>query len=160
MRATENFDTKNSELVFIFGTLIEAGSDTSRIAIGQVIAAAAIYTEWVQKARAELDAVCGSHAERLPGFEDRDSLPYITAATKEALRWRPYLQTGVFRTLTQDDEYEKYKFPAGTIFTWNAWAIALNPEEYEDPEVFKPERFLNEDLNNPLKGHWSFGAGM
>jgi len=25
--------------------------------------------------------------------------------------------------------------------------------------VFMPERFLNGDLNNPLKGHWSFGTG-
>lgn len=137
---------------------MEAGSDTSRIAIGQCIACAAIYPEWVKKARAEMDAVCGN-AERLPSFEDRDKMPYMTAVAKEILRWRPFIQGGTPRELIQDDEYEDYKFPAGTVFTWNPWAIALNPKEYDDPLTFKPERFLNDDLRNPLKGHWSFGAG-
>jgi len=61
--------------------------------------------------------------------------------------------------LIQDDEYEGYKFPAGTLFTWNATAIALDPREYEQPERFWPERFLNDDLDHVLKGHWSFGPG-
>ncbi|PVH83864.1 cytochrome P450 [Cadophora sp. DSE1049] len=146
------------ESYFVFGTLMEAGSDTSRVAIGQAVAAAAIYPEWVQKARAELDAVCGD-AERLPSFEDRKDIPYLTAVVKETLRWRPFIQAGVNRVLIKDDEYKGYKFPKGTVFTWNPWGIALNPAEYDQPLDFIPDRFLNEDLDNPLKGHWSFGAG-
>lgn len=98
-------------------------------------------------------------AERLPVFDDKPNLPYITAAVKEGFRWRPFAEIGMPHVLTQDDEYEGYKFPAGTIFTWNASSIALDPREYEDPERFYPERFLNEDLDNPMKGHWAFGAG-
>ena len=37
--------------------------------------------------------------------------------------------------------------------------VALDPNEYEEPKRFLPERFLNEDLNKPLAGHWSFGMG-
>src|SRR2546423_2039876 len=37
--------------------------------------------------------------------------------------------------------------------------ISLDPEEYPDPKRFFPERFLNEDLEKPLAGHWSFGMG-
>jgi cytochrome P450 len=62
--------------------------------------------------------------------------------------------------LTQDDEYEGNKFPARTQFTWNAYAIALNEKDYEDPTNFILERFMNVNLNLPLKGHWSFGIGM
>ena len=54
-----------------------------------MIAGAATYPEWVVRARQELDAVCGANAERLPTFEDRDQLPYITAVVKESFRWRP-----------------------------------------------------------------------
>lgn len=144
----------------VFSTLLEAGSDTSRTATTQMIAGAAAYPEWAVKARALLDGVCGANAERLPNLGDREALPYITAAVKEALRWRPFLQTGVPHMLTEDDEYEGYKFPAGTLFTWNAYALALNENDYSDAERFKPERFMNEDLKNPLKGHWSFGTGM
>jgi len=31
--------------------------------------------------------------------------------------------------------------------------------EYPDPKRFYPERFMNEDLDKPLAGHWSFGMG-
>lgn len=149
-----------TQRLFVFGTLMEAGSDTSRVSIAQIVAAAATYPDWVQRARTQLDAVCGSAADRLPQWEDREKLPYITAVVKEGFRWRPNVaEIGAPTMLVKDDEYEGYKFPAGTIFTWNAWAIALNSDEYEDPERFWPERFLNDDLDNALKGHWGFGPG-
>lgn len=149
-----------TQRLFALGSLMEAGSDTSKVSLGQIIAAACVYPDWVQRARKELDAVCGSDAERFPEFSDRDQLPYITAVVKEGFRWRPNIaEIGAPTVLIKDDDYEGYKFPAGTVFTWNAWAIALDPREYEDPERFWPERFLNDDLRNPLKGHWAFGPG-
>ncbi|KAH9204677.1 cytochrome P450 [Leptodontidium sp. 2 PMI_412] len=155
----KEFNLDETEKLFIFSTLLEAGSDTSRLAITQIPAAAAVYPEWAAKARAYLDEVCGHNAERLPSLADKDKLPYITAAVKECLRWRPFFQTGVPHMLTQDDEYEGYRFPKGTQFTWNAYAIALNETDYPDAMRFLPERFMDEDLNAPLKGHWTFGTG-
>ena len=164
--ATDFLKTKEVQLMdetqklFTMGTLIEAGSDTSRVSIGQIIAGAATYPDWVKRAREQLDSICGADAERLPGWDDHDQLPYITAVVKEGFRWRPNIaEIGAPTSLIKDDEYEGYKFPAGTVFTWNAWAIALDEKEYKDPERFMPERFLNADLNNPLKGHWAFGPG-
>ncbi|KAK1761678.1 cytochrome P450 [Phialemonium atrogriseum] len=151
-----------TQKLFAMGTLMEAGSDTSRVTIGQIIAGAATYPDWVQRARAQLDAVCGHNAERLPSWEDRDQgrLPYISAVVKEGFRWRPNIaEIGTPTMLIKDDEYEGYKFPAGTVFTWNAWAIALSPDEYKEPERFNPDRFLDENLLNPLKGHFGFGPG-
>ncbi|EXJ93192.1 hypothetical protein A1O3_01749 [Capronia epimyces CBS 606.96] len=149
-----------TQQLFTLGTLMEAGSDTTRVSLGQMIAGAATYPDWVQRARAQLDRVCGANAERLPEWTDRDELPYITATVKEIFRWRPNIaEIGAPTSLTQDDEYEGYRFPKGTVFVWNAWAIALNPEEYPEPERFYPDRFLNQDLNNGLKGHWAFGPG-
>lgn len=149
-----------TQKLFLFGSLMEAGSDTSRVTIGQIIAGAATYPDWAARARAELDAVCGGHGERLPQWEDRPRLKYISAVVKEGFRWRPNIaEIGTPTMLTKDDEYEGYRFPAGTVFTWNAWAIALSPDEYEDPERFWPERFLDGDEENALKGHWAFGPG-
>lgn len=143
----------------IFSTLLEAGSDTSRTAITQMIAGAATNPKWTETARAHLDEVCGHNAERLPSLQDREQLPYITAIVKETLRWRPFIQTGVPHQLSRDDEYEGYRFPAGTLFTWNAYALALNEDDYADAATFSPDRFLNKDLKSLLKGHWSFGTG-
>ncbi|KAH8587938.1 cytochrome P450 [Bisporella sp. PMI_857] len=154
-----NSKTDETQTIFTLGTLMEAGSDTTRVSLGQIIAGAATYPDWVVRAREQLDAVCGD-AQRLPEFADRKILPYITAVVKEGFRWRPNIaEIGAPTLLIKDDEYEGYKFKAGTIFTWNAWAISLSPKEYEQPERFWPERFMNEDLNNTLKGHWAFGPG-
>ncbi|KXH53334.1 hypothetical protein CSIM01_11854 [Colletotrichum simmondsii] len=148
--------------LFVFGTIMEAGSDTSRVTLGQIIAGAATYPDWVIRARARLDEVCGFNAERLHVWEDRERLNYISAVVKEGFRWRPNIaEIGAPTMLIKDDKYEDYMyhFPAGTIFTWNAWAIALSPEEYGRPEEFWPERFLDGNEENALKGHWAFGPG-
>ncbi|KAF2024430.1 cytochrome P450 [Setomelanomma holmii] len=91
--------------------------------------------EWVKKARSLLDEVCGANADRLPSLTDQKQLPHMSAVMKEVLRWRPFIQTGVPHMLQKDNEYEGYRFPPA------------------------PKRFANSDLNNPLKGHWQFGAG-
>jgi cytochrome P450 len=158
--AKKEFDIDDIEKMYTWTSLIEAGSDTTRVAVLQLIAGAACYPEWTRKARASLDELCGANAERLPTLSDRPMLPYITAVMKETLRWRPFLQSGVPHVLTQDDEYEGYKFPAGTEFSWNAYSIALNENEYDNPLAFEPERFMNDDVNKFAKGHWAFGAGM
>ncbi|PVH70254.1 cytochrome P450 [Cadophora sp. DSE1049] len=136
-----------TQFLFTLGTIMEGGSDTSRITISQVIAAAALDKRWVNTAREQLDAVCGGNSQRLRQFSDRANLPYITAAI------------GMPHALTQDDEFEGYKFRAGTVFTWNVTSIALDLNEYEDPLRFWPDRFLNDDLNDVQKGHWSFEPG-
>lgn len=152
-----DFDQK----LFATGGLIEAGSDTTKNQLNMVIAAmAADPNTWVAKARAELDAVCGHNAERLPTFDDWDKLPYMQAIMKEGMRWRPNVNpTGFPHALIKDDEYQGYRLPAGTVVTINNWAISLNPNEYEDPHKFDPDRFLDKDLWNPLKGHYGYGAG-
>jgi cytochrome P450 len=67
--------------------------------------------------------------------------------------------TGVPHALTTDDEFEGYHIPAGTIVTWNHWAISHSETEYKNAEQFFPDRFLDEDLEDIVKGHYGFGAG-
>lgn len=68
-------------------------------------------------------------------------------------------QTGVPHALTTDDEFEGYHIPAGTIVTWSHWAISHSETEYNNAEQFYPDRFLDEDLEDIVKGHHGFGAG-
>lgn len=35
----------------------------------------------------------------------------------------------------------------------------MSPSEYEEPDSFRPERFLNDDLDKAIKGHLVFGTG-
>lgn len=45
--------------------------------------------------------------------------------------------------LVQTDTYKDYVFPAGTVFLANAWGIHRDENEYDRPEDFVPERWLN-----------------
>ncbi|KAG8629607.1 hypothetical protein KVT40_003472 [Elsinoe batatas] len=76
------------QTLFIASTLLEAGSNTSRMTLDQVIAGAALFPDWVERARSELDEVCGGDAQRLPEIRDMPHLPFIKAVIKEAIRWR------------------------------------------------------------------------
>ncbi|KIW10721.1 hypothetical protein PV08_10020 [Exophiala spinifera] len=148
-----------TQAYFAAGTILEAGSDTTRNQINLILAAAAKYPAWVATAQSQLDNVCG-YASRLPSFDDWDRLPYIVAAIKESLRWRPnMLPAGVPRTLIKDDKYRDFVFEKGTIFTYNNFAISHNEKEFPSNDVFSPERFLNKDLQDMLKGQLGFGTG-
>jgi len=100
-------------------------------------------------------------------FADRDSLPYIVATVRETLRWRTLSPVAVPHLLTEDDWYEGYYIPKGTICIANAWAMNRDPRIYgEDIDEFRPERFLDEaGALKPLhpdtqqEGHASYGFG-
>lgn len=78
-----------------------------------------VYPDVQRKAQAELDTVIGH--DRLPTFEDRDSLPYINAICTECLRWLPVGPLGVPHRLTQDDEYNGMFLPKDTVLIVNHW---------------------------------------
>jgi cytochrome P450 len=67
--------------------------------------------------------------------------------------------SGTPRALIEDDTYGGFVFEKGTTFSYNHFAISHNEKEFPRNEVFLPERFLNDDLQDMLKGHLGFGAG-
>lgn len=71
----------------LFGELMEAGADTTANQILTIILALAKDPKVQEKARKEIDAVCGT--ERTPLFTDFERMPYVNAIVKEGLRWRP-----------------------------------------------------------------------
>ncbi|KAF8444947.1 cytochrome P450 [Boletus edulis BED1] len=111
-------------------------------AIHSFFLAMILFPEVQAKAQAELDAVVGS--ERLPTFNDRDSLPYINAICKEVLRWHPVAPLAMPHVATEDIYYNGFLIPQGSCIIGNSWAILHDESTYPDPEVFCPERFLCE----------------
>ncbi|EMD40149.1 hypothetical protein CERSUDRAFT_63625 [Gelatoporia subvermispora B] len=125
------------------------------------ILAMVLYPHVQKRAQAELAKVVGP--DRVPYFSDRETLPYIEAICKEAMRWQPVLPLGMAHRCVADDEYRGYQIPAGALILQNTWAILHDPVAYpEDPEEFMPERFLkdgaiNREIRDP--GVAAFGAG-
>ncbi|KZT22705.1 cytochrome P450 [Neolentinus lepideus HHB14362 ss-1] len=135
------------------------GSDTLVSAMDTSVLAMILYPDAKSKAQAELDRIIGH--ERLPTFDDRDSLPYVEAFVREVLRWHPVLPLSVAHTVTDDDIYDGYFIPKGSIIMTNIWALQQDETVYGDePEKFKPERFLKSD--GTISGLYpltAFGAG-
>ena len=81
----------------------------------------ATHPEVQRKAQAELDAVVGP--KRLPTFADRSSLPYVNALVTECLRWKPTAQLGLPHCPIEDDVYNGYTIPGGSLLMPNVWYV-------------------------------------
>lgn len=115
--------------------------------------------ETFKKLREELDRVVGQN--RRVEEKDMERLPYLHVVVKETLRLHPPLPMLLPRKTMEDVNYLGYTIPKGTQVLVNAWAIGRDPNSWEDPLTFKPERFF--DSNVEYKGqHFDlipFGSG-
>lgn len=75
-----------------------------------------------RRAQEELDAVVGS--DKIPSFEDRERLPYVNALCSEIFRWMPVGPLGLPHLSREDDTYNGYFLPKGTIFYVNTWWVS------------------------------------
>ncbi|KAJ3553127.1 hypothetical protein NM688_g3783 [Phlebia brevispora] len=143
------------------GTAYTGGADTTVSALGTFYLSMLLHPDKQAKAQEELDRVVGR--DRLPEFSDEPQLPYVTACVKESMRWQQVTPLAVPHRLSQDDEYQGYTFPAGTLIIGNAWAILHDEKRYPQADKYLPERFLKEDgqLNpdtpDPLEAAFGFG---
>ncbi|KAI0757953.1 cytochrome P450 [Fomes fomentarius] len=99
------------------------------------------------RVQAELDIVVGK--DRLPTFSDRDKLPYLHCVITEAIRYASTTPVGVPHRLMEDDEYNGYFIPKGTMVMANTWAMLNDPSMYPEPEKFNPDRFLKGEGRTP-----------
>jgi len=98
------------------------------------------YPEIQRTAQQEIDGI--TDRKRLPDFADRESLPYLNALFLELLRWSSVVPLGLPHMVTQDDEYCSSKFKKGTTVIPNTWACMHDGEDFPEPNVFRPERFI------------------
>ncbi|KAK5217822.1 hypothetical protein LTR72_009485 [Exophiala xenobiotica] len=159
----------DDQIVYTGGILMEAGSDTTSSTLHSFVLAMITHPAVLKEAQEELDEVCG--ATRSPGSQHIKDLPYMNAIMTEILRWRPVAPGGIPHMLTQDDHYNGYFLPKGTILFANTWSIHQDVAEYDEPESFVPERFLDNkfgtlkssideiDDENHRRVTYDFGAG-
>ena len=153
------FRDDDEEAMYLATSIVAAGSDNVRMTMNVFVMAALCFPEAINRAREEIDSVCGTNAERLPTFDDMKDLPYTFATVKEVLRWRPVVPLIPQHNLTRDLDFEGYHFPAGTDFVVNNLAVSA---EVEDEDVFRPERWLEgEKAKEPGITHGlpQFGGG-
>ena len=94
-----------------------------------------LYPEVQRKAQEEIDRVIGN--DRLPGFEDRQDLPYIDSIVKEVLRWHPLSPMDFQHTSTEDDIYEGYFIPKDAWIIANIWSVVLDSFPRCHPHILR-----------------------
>ncbi|KXN80704.1 O-methylsterigmatocystin oxidoreductase [Leucoagaricus sp. SymC.cos] len=146
----------------VTATAYLGGSDTTVCSLESFFVAMCLYPEVQRAAQAELDNLLAG-TNSLPTFADRPKLPYILAVVEECLRWQIVAPLGVPHVLIEDDEYEGYFIPKGTLVLGNSWSILHNPQAVSEPSKFKPERYIRNrkfdpeaSLNTSL-GSFGFG---
>ncbi|KAH8102293.1 cytochrome P450 [Cristinia sonorae] len=140
-------DAKIHSIKWTAASLYAGGADTSVSAIYGFFLAMTLFPEAQRKAQEEIDEVIGS--DRLPMVEDRDNLPYVEALVKEVFRFNPVAPLGLPHRVSEDDVYEGYFIPKGTMVLANIWQFLHDPEVYHDPMNFQPDRFLSKEGHLP-----------
>lgn len=111
------------------------------------------------EARREIKQIVGEG--KLVEESDVACLPYLQAIVKETLRLHPPVPLLLPRRAEADVEIDNFIVPKGAQVLVNAWAIGRDPNFWEEPNLFLPERFIGSELD--VKGRdfglIPFGAG-
>ncbi|KAI0697654.1 cytochrome P450 [Cerioporus squamosus] len=156
---TKDVDIEEEEdLIKNIGTVSSEGTTYSTMQA--LFLAMSLNPEVLKKAHDELDVVVGPG--RLPDFSDHEQLVYVNAIIREVMRWHTVLPLCVPHCTTSDDELHGHFIPAGTVLLPNTWACMHDPEVFEAPHEFRPERFIRDGrldvtLQDPTR--YMFGYG-
>ncbi|KAL2347841.1 hypothetical protein Fmac_001841 [Flemingia macrophylla] len=90
-----------------------------------------------------------------------NELKYLKSIVKETLRLHPPLPLLLPRECTKSCEINGYHIPVKSKVIVNAWAIGRDPNYWTEPEMFYPERFIDNsfDYKGNNFGYIPFGAG-
>ncbi|KAH0777698.1 hypothetical protein KY290_009109 [Solanum tuberosum] len=152
-------DLSLEDIKGILMNVLVAGSDTSASVIIWAMTILIKNPKAMKKVQEEIRNLMGN--KNIVNEDDIQNMPYFKAVIKETLRLFPPVPLSIPRESMKISTLEGYEFQPRTIVYVNAWAIARDPEIWENPEEFMPERFLNSDID--FKGQdyefIPFGAG-
>jgi cytochrome P450 len=128
-------------------TLLIAGHESTANALTWAIVLLARHPEVLRWVREELDGA----------GDDATDLPRLRATIDETLRlYPPAWSFG--RAPRRDDVIAGYSVPAGHLVMIAPWATHRSAALFDDPETFRPSRFL--DRAPPAFGYLPFGGGQ
>ncbi|XAR49605.1 hypothetical protein NMG60_11032863 [Bertholletia excelsa] len=123
----------------IIMTMIISGVETTSSAIEWTMSLLLNHPEAMARVKAEMEA--NQAHDCLLKEEDLKNLNYLQSVIKESLRLYPPGPLLLPHLTSQDCTIGGFLVPQGTALLVNAWAIQRDPEEWENPTKFMPERF-------------------
>ena len=132
-------------------SILSAGHETTAIAMAWTL-------YWLHRHPEKLNRLLGDISELAPTGDPEalTQIPYLDAVVNESLRIHPVLPD-LARKLCQDAELMGCKLKAGTAVGAVAFLTHRDPEIYENPDEWIPERFLDHKFS-PFE-FYPFGGG-
>nr|XP_029123446.1 cytochrome P450 71A1 isoform X2 [Elaeis guineensis] len=139
--------------------LFGAGTESTFVVMEWILADLIRNPEARKRLKDEIRGIVGS--KPMVKAEDLNKMKYLKAVIKESMRFHPPGPFLVPRESIEDAKITGYVIPRGARIFVNVWAIQRDPEIWEAPEDFRPERFMDSSID--FKGHdfqlIPFGAG-
>ncbi|GES83217.1 cytochrome P450 [Rhizophagus clarus] len=138
---------------------IAAGTDTTANTISYIIYYVARNPDVKKKLLDEIDRTFKDDKSRPITENDIPNLKYCEAIVKEVSRIFSIVIT-LTRVLERPEELAGYQWPANTHIRIGIDAIHHSDEYWEDPEIFNPDRWLNEGSESKKNSFITFGGGL
>merc|ERR1712048_483413 len=126
------------------GGLLGGAVDTTQHVVLWLLLNLASHSEVQRKLAAELDATLqGDNYTK----SMKSKLPYLQAVIRESHRRNHTNPLITMRRLDEDIEIAGYSIPKGTRISFNGADMQQDPAIVNEPEAFRPERFLQEAVD-------------
>ncbi|CAJ0589978.1 unnamed protein product [Cylicocyclus nassatus] len=132
------------------------GHDTTSASINWFLHLMGANPDIQEKVHREVDEVLGE-VDRPVTYEDIGNLKYLEACIKETLRLYPSVPL-IARQVVEDIKIKDHILPAGTGVVLVPSMVHRDPNYWDDPEVFRPDRFVDGELKHPY-AYIPFSAG-
>ncbi|KAK3722060.1 hypothetical protein QZH41_007362 [Actinostola sp. cb2023] len=143
-RGSPEDDMTEDHIIMTMNDTIMAGSETPTMNFLWIIYFLVKYPSIQARIQREIDDVVGRG--RAPKWKDCQQLPYLEAFMTEVMRHGSVMPLGIPHQAITDSYLGPYQIPKGTTVLMNIYAIHHDPEIWENPHDFNPERFLDEDV--------------
>ncbi|WAR18466.1 CP2U1-like protein [Mya arenaria] len=94
-----------------------------------------------------------------PGMEDIKHMPYLEATVNEALRLASITPLSVPHATQEEVEFEGYTIPRDTMVLTHMQSVNLDPAYWEEPDNFRPERFIKDDAVVSKEAFYPYSIG-
>ncbi|GLT40314.1 hypothetical protein SLA2020_144580 [Shorea laevis] len=149
------------EIKALFMDILLAATDTSSTTVEWTMTEMLRHPAKMRRAREEIEEVIGN--QNIVEESHLPKLLYLDAIIKETLRLHPTVPFLVPRNPSKDCCVLGYTIPQGSKILINIWKIQRDPEVWENPLEFEPERFLKEPGKGDYHGNFfhflPFGSG-
>ncbi|XP_078170439.1 cytochrome P450 81Q32-like [Carex rostrata] len=124
------------------------GTETTSTTIEWGMAELLNSPQLLEKATAEIGTHVGN--KRLIQESDMNNLPFLNCIISEIFRLHPALPLLVSHESREDIKLGNYDIAKGTMLIVNIYPIQRDPEIWEEPNKFNPNRFENGNSNGKL----------